>query len=135
MNRELPDVQAGFRKGRGTRGKIANIHWIIEEAREFQKNVYFCIIDYAKAFDYESQQTVENLYQITLPTSREICMQVKKQELEQDMEERTGSKSGKEHVKSVYCHSAYLTYMQCMSGKCWAEWSTIWNQGCLEKYQ
>ena len=52
MNHELPDVQAGFRKGRGTRDQIANIHWIIEKAREFQKNIYFCFIDYAKAFDY-----------------------------------------------------------------------------------
>ena len=51
MNRELSDVQAGFRKGRGTRDQIANIHWIMEKAREFQKNIYFCIIDYAKAFD------------------------------------------------------------------------------------
>ena len=51
MNRELPDVQAGFRKGRGTRDQIANIRWIIEKAREFQKNIYFCFIDYAKAFD------------------------------------------------------------------------------------
>ena len=60
MNRELPDVQAGFRKGRGTRGQIANIHWIIENAREFQKNIYFCFIDYTKAFDCRSQQTVKN---------------------------------------------------------------------------
>ena len=51
MNRELPDVQAGFRKGRGTRDQIANIRWIIDKAREFQKNIYFCFIDYAKAFD------------------------------------------------------------------------------------
>ena len=51
MNRELPDVQAGFRKGRGTRDQIANIHWIIRKAREFQENIYFCFIDYAKAFD------------------------------------------------------------------------------------
>ena len=51
MNSELPDVQAGFRKGRGTIDQIANIHWIIEKAREFQKNIYFCFIDYAKAFD------------------------------------------------------------------------------------
>ena len=51
MNCELPDVQAGFRKGRGTRDQIANIHWIMEKAREFQKNIYFCFIDYAKAFD------------------------------------------------------------------------------------
>ena len=52
LNRELPDVQPGFRKGRGTRDQIANIHWIIEKEREFQKNTYFCFIDYAKAFDY-----------------------------------------------------------------------------------
>ena len=55
MNRELPDVQAGFRKGRGTRDQIANIHWIIEKAREFQKNIYFCFIDYSKAFDSVEQ--------------------------------------------------------------------------------
>ena len=52
VNRELPDVQAGFRKGRGTRDQIANIHWIMEKARGFQKNIYFCFIDYAKAFDW-----------------------------------------------------------------------------------
>ena len=52
MNQELPDVQAGFRRGRGTRDQIANIHWIIDKAREFQKNIYFCFIDYAKAFDF-----------------------------------------------------------------------------------
>ena len=60
VNRELPDVQAGFRKGRGTRDQIANICWIIEKVREFEKNIYFCLIDYAKAFDCGSQQTVEN---------------------------------------------------------------------------
>ena len=60
VNWELPDIQAGFRKGRGTRDQIANIHWIIEKAREFQKNIYFCFIDYAKAFDCGSPQTVEN---------------------------------------------------------------------------
>ena len=59
MNRELPDVQAGFRKGRGTRNQIANIRWIIKKAREFLKNIYFCFIDYAKAFDWITQ-TVEN---------------------------------------------------------------------------
>ena len=60
VNRELPDVQAGFRKGRGTRDHIANICWIIKRAREFQKNIYFCFIDYAKDFDCGSQHTVEN---------------------------------------------------------------------------
>ena len=59
VNHEIPDVQAVFRKGRGTRDKIANICWIIEKAKEFQKNMYFCFIDYTKAFDW-SQQTVEN---------------------------------------------------------------------------
>jgi len=56
VNQELPNVQAGFRKGRGTRYQIANIHWIIEKAREFQKNIYFCFIDYAKAFDCGSKE-------------------------------------------------------------------------------
>ena len=60
MNRELPDVQAGFKKGRGTRDQIANIHWIIEKAREFQKNIYFCFIDYTKAFDCVNHNKLEN---------------------------------------------------------------------------
>ena len=60
VNCELPDVQARLRKGRGARDQIANIFWIVEKAREFQKNIYFCFIDYAKAFDCGSQQTVEN---------------------------------------------------------------------------
>ena len=60
VNRELPDVKAGFRKGRGTRDKIANICWIIKEAREFQKNIYFCFIDYAKAFDCVGHDKLEN---------------------------------------------------------------------------
>ena len=82
MNQELPEVQAGFKKGRGTRDQIANIHWIIEKAREFQKNIYFCFIDYVKAFDLcGSQQTGKFLrrweYQTTLPVFRETYMQVK----------------------------------------------------------
>ena len=60
MSHELPDVQPGFRKGRRTRDQIANIHWIIEKAREFQKNIYFCFIDYAKAFDCVDQNRLEN---------------------------------------------------------------------------
>ena len=78
MNQELSDVQAGFRKVRGTRDQIANICWIIEKAREFQENIYFCFIDYAKAFDcvdknklWKILQEVE--YQTTLPASWEIC--------------------------------------------------------------
>ena len=60
VNRELPDVQAGFRKGRGTRDQIANIHWIIKKAREFQKNIYFHFVDYAKAFDCVDHNKLEN---------------------------------------------------------------------------
>ena len=60
VNHELPDVQAGFRKDRGTRGQIANIRWIMEKGREFQKNIYFCFIDYAKAFDYVDHNKLEN---------------------------------------------------------------------------
>ena len=61
VNRELPDVQAGFRKGRGTRDQIANIRWIMEKAREFQKNIYFCLIDYAKAFDCVDHNKLWNI--------------------------------------------------------------------------
>ena len=60
MNHEFPDIQAGFRKGRGTRDQIANIRWIIDKAREFQKNIYFCFIDYAKAFDCVDHNKLEN---------------------------------------------------------------------------
>ena len=60
MNQELSDLQAGFRKGRGTRDQIANIHWIIEKARKFQTNIYFCFTDYAKAFDYVDHNKLEN---------------------------------------------------------------------------
>ena len=86
MNCDIPDVQAGFRKGRETRDQIANICWIIEKAREFQKNIYFCFIDYAKAFDYvdHSKPFFKRWeYKTTWPASWEICMQVKKQQLEQ----------------------------------------------------
>ena len=117
MNHELPDVQAGFRKGRGTRDQIANIRWIIEKARAFQKNFYFCFIDCAKAFDsVDHNKLWKILKEVGIPDHLtcllEICMQVKKQQLELDMEQQTGSKSGKEYVKAVYCHPAYLTYMR-----------------------
>ena len=96
MNRELPDVQAGFRKGRGTRDQIANTCWIIEKAREFQKNIYFCFIDYAKAFVWIAINSRKfwkrREYQTTWPASWETYMQVRKQQLELDMEQQTGSK-------------------------------------------
>ena len=121
VNQELPGVQAGFRKGRGTRDQIDNIHWIVEKPKKFQENSYFCFIDYAKAFDCGAQQTGKFFkrleYQATLPASWKTCMQVKKQQLEPDMEKHTCSKSGKEYIKTVYCHPVYLTYMQSTSCK------------------
>ena len=96
VNLELPNVQAGFRKGRGTRDQIANIHWIIEKAREFQKNIYFCFIDWDKAFVWITINCGKFWkrweYQTTWPASWEISIQVRKQQLELDMEQQTGSK-------------------------------------------
>ena len=74
MNHELPDVQAGFRKGRGTRDQIANIHWIMEKVREFQKNIYFCFIDYVKAFDYvDHNKLLKILQEMGIPDHL-ICL-------------------------------------------------------------
>ena len=96
VNWELPHSQAGFRKGRGTRDQIANICWNIEKTRECQKNIYFCFIDYAKAFVWITTSCEKFLkrleYQNTLRTSWETSMQVKKQQLELDVEQQTGSK-------------------------------------------
>ena len=97
VNHELPDVQDSFRKGRGTRDQIANIHWIIEKPREFQKNIYFCFIDYAKAFDYVDHNKLWTiLKEMRIPDHLvcllRTCMQVRKQQLELDMEQQTGSK-------------------------------------------
>ena len=117
MNWKLPDVQAGFRKGRETTNQSANIHWIKEKAREFPKKIYFCFIDCAKAFDCVNHNNCGKFlerwdYQTTLLVSWETWMQDKKQQLEPDTEQWTGSKLGKEYVKAVYCHPAYLTSMQ-----------------------
>ena len=89
--------KVGFKKGRGTRDQIANIRWIIKRAREFQTNIYFCFIDYAKAFDCVDHNTLENSekkweYQTIWPASWETCMQDRKPQLELDMEQQTGSK-------------------------------------------
>ena len=73
VNRELPDVQAGFRKGRGTRDQIANVCWIMEKGRELQKNIYFCFIDYAKAFTVENSSRDENTRPPYLPPERSVC--------------------------------------------------------------
>ena len=99
VNRELPDVQAGFRKGRGTRDQIANIRWIIEKAREFQKNIYFCFIDYAKAFDCVDHNKLWKIpfrtsFKMGLPDHLTCLLRnlYAEQQLELDMEQQTGSK-------------------------------------------
>ena len=96
MNHELPDVQAGFRKGRGTRDQIANIYWIIKKT-EFQKNIYFCFTEYTKAFDCVDHNKLwkilkEMEIKTTWSASWETCMEVRKQQLELDMEQQNDSK-------------------------------------------
>ena len=120
VNYEIPDVEAGFRKGRGTRDQIANIHWIIEKAREFRKTSTSALLTMPKPLTVWMTTNCGRFlkrweYQTTLPASWEICMQVKKQQLEPDMEQWTGSKFKKVYVKAVHCHLAYLTYMQSTS--------------------
>ena len=120
MNQELPDVLAVFRKGRETGDQIANIRWIIEKAREFQKNTTLASFATLKALTAWITTNCGKLFkrwekQTTLPVSWKTSMQDKKQQLEMDMEQWTGSKLGKEYIKAVYCHYAYLTYVQSTS--------------------
>ena len=114
VNHELPDVQAGFRKGGGTRDQIANIRWIIKKARVPQKHLLLLYWLHQRLWLCGWQQTGKFL-EMRIPdyllASWETCVQVKKQQLELDMEKWTGSKSGKEYNKAVYCHPAYLNYM------------------------
>ena len=122
MSHEFPDVQAGFRKGRGTRDEIANIPWSLKKQKSSRKTSSSTLLTMLKALTMwittncgKSLKRCE--YPTTLPASWEICMQVKKQQLELDMEQKTCSKSEKEYFKAVYCHPAYLTYMQSTSCK------------------
>ena len=104
MNQELPDVQAGFRKGRGTRDQIANIRWIIEKAREFQQNIYFCFIDYAKAFDCVDHNKLWKIQEMGILDHLTCLLRnlyAGQEATELDMEQQTGSKLGKEYVKTV----------------------------------
>ena len=119
MNWELPDVQAGFRKGRGTRDQIANICWIIEKAREFQKIIYFCFVDYLKTFDYVDHNKVWKILQEMGIPGHLTCL-LRNLYAGQEATVRTGHGTmdwfqiGK-GVKVVYCHHVYLTYMQTTS--------------------
>ena len=114
MNQEITDVQAWFRNSRGTRDQITNIHWIMEKAREFQKNI--CFIDYAKDFDYiDHSKLWKILQEMRLPDHltcllRNLCAG-QEATVRTDMEQQTGSKLGKEYDKAVHCHPDYLIYM------------------------
>ena len=120
MNCELPDVQAGFRKGRGTRDQIANICWIIEKAREFQKSIYFCFIDYAKAFDCVDHNKLQKILQ-EMGIPHHLTFLLRNLYADQEATFRTGHgtpdwfKKEKEYIKAAYCHPTYLTYMQSTS--------------------
>ena len=116
MNCELPDVQAGLRKGRGTRDEIANICWIIEKAREFQKNIYFCFMP-NKGFDCVDHNKLWKILEEMGIPDHLTCL-LRNLYAGQEATVRTGHGTtdgfqiGKEYVKAVYCHPAYLTYMQ-----------------------
>ena len=140
LNRELPDVQAGFRKGRGSTDQVANIRWIIRKQESSRKTSASALLTTPEPLTIWITTNCGKFfkrweYQTTWPASWEICMQVRKQQLELDMEQRTSSKSGKEYIEAVYCHPAYLTSMQSTS------WETLgWKKpklesDCQEKYQ
>ena len=132
VNWEVPDVQAGFRKVRGSRDQIANIHWIIKKAREFQKNISFCFIHYASAFDcVEHNKSWKILQEMGIPDHL-TCL-LRNQYEGQEATVRTGHGTAdwfqkkKEYIKAVYCHPAYWTYMQSTS------WETLgWVKHKLE---
>ena len=118
VNRELPDVYTGFIKSRETRDQIANIHWIIKKAREYQKNI--CFIDYAKAFDCVVHNKLRKILQeMGIPDHLTCILRNlyagQDATVRTDLEPWTGSKLGKEYVKAVYCHPAYIIYMQSTS--------------------
>ena len=120
VNREISDVQTGFRKGRGTRDHIANIRWIIEKAREFQKNICFCFIDYTKASDSVDHNKLWKTLQEMGIIDHLTCL-LRNMYAGQEVTVRIGYgamdwlKLGKEYIKAVYCHPVYLTYMQSTS--------------------
>ena len=125
VNQELPDVQARFRKGRGTRDQIANICWIIEKAREFQ-NIYFCFIDYTKAFDcVDHNKLWKIITEMRIPDHLTCPLRNLYADWKVIVRSWYGktdcSKLGKEYIKAVYCPLPYLTYMQSTSMEmpCW----------------
>ena len=116
MNCELPDVQGGFRKQRGTRDQIANICWIFKTEREFQKNIYFCFIDYAKAFDCVDHNKLWKILKVMAIPDHLTCL-LRNLYAGQEATVRTGHRTtdwfqyGNEYIKATYCYPDYLTYM------------------------
>ena len=120
MNQEIPGVQAGFRKDKGTRDQIVKFYCTIEKARQFQKNIYFCFIDYAKAFDCVVHNKLwKILKEMGIPDHLTCLLKnwyaCQEQQLEPEVEQWTGSNLGKEYVKAEYCHPTYVVYMQSTS--------------------
>ena len=136
VNYELPDVQAGFRKDRESRSNCQH-WWIIEQARELQKSIYFCFIDYTKAFDCVYNNKLWKILKVTGIPFHITCL-LRKLYVGQEATVRTRHRTtdcfqlGKENVRAVYCHSAYLTSIKITSCKMLC---TSWNQDCQEKYQ
>ena len=129
MNCEIPDVQAGLRKGRGTRDQIANICWIIKKAREFQKNIYFCFIYYSKAFDYVDQNNLwKILKEMRIPDH--LTCPLRNLYAGKEGTVRTGHGTTDWFQVGKGVHQDY-TLSPCL----WAGRSTSWNQDCQEKYQ
>ena len=116
MNHELPNVQAGFRKGRGTRDQIDNIRWIMEKAREFQKNINFCFIDYAKDFDcVDHNKLWKILKEMGVPDYLFCFLRNLYAGQEETVRTGHGTIDWFQIVKAVYCYPAYLAYMQSTS--------------------
>ena len=137
VNHEIPDVQAGFRKGRGTRDQIANICWIMEKAREFQKNIYFCFIDYAKAFDCEDHKKLWKILKEMGIPDHLTCL-LRNLYAGQEATVRTG------HGPTDCFQIGKGVRQGCILSLClfnlyhekrWTGRNTSWNQDCQEKYQ
>ena len=141
VNWELPDVQAGFRKGRGTGDQIANIRWTIEKAREFQKTSISALLTTLKPLTVCITAKCGKFlkrweYQTTLPASWETCMQLKKQQLELNITDNRLIQNWERSVSRMYAATlCILVTSRVHHVKFWAEWSTSWNQDCQEKCQ
>ena len=139
-NCELPDVQAGFKKGRGTRDQIANIHWIIDKAREFQINIYLCFIDYGKAFDsVDHNKLWKILQEMGMPEHLTCLLRNPYAGQEATVRPGHGTTDSFQIRKGVHqggiVSPCLFNICRVHHEKCWAGWSTSWTEDCWEKYQ